>query len=541
MEQIKISREENYISHFQGNLDSKRSRSWKLFKMAYQMERLLLKDSFSRLTAKQFLPNIKFMPHQLETAKRVIGEMSGRAILADEVGLGKTIEACLILKEYMVRGFVSKVLILVPASLISQWIDELNNKFFINALAYRKNMCWKSNNIIVASLDTAKRSRHQKEILGLKYDLVIVDEAHKLKNEATINYHFVSSIKKTYCLLLTATPVQNELKEIFNLISIIRPGLLGDYDYFKKNFEKNMQADHTAKYLNNILRNNLIRNTRRQTQLDDISRSIKIVPIHFSRKEKLVYERILNYSQLNHAFTKMSFLRQFCSSREACYLSLQAYLAENEEKDLRSIKEQIKEIPQHAKAGEIVKIIRSLAGEKVIIFTEFVATQHYLQWFLTEHGISSLLYNGSFSKSKKDWMLQLFKNKAQVLIATEAASEGINLQFCRNLINYDLPWNPMKIEQRIGRIHRYGQKNKVRIYNFIIRDTIEEQVFNLLFRKLQLFSGVIGELERILTNLDLKDFEQELDQIIDDSRSEEEIASKLDQLSAIIQEENTGR
>src|SRR5690625_3061935 len=329
--------------------------------MTYELEKSFIKEKFTGLMATKLLKNIHFLPYQLETALTVIERMSGRAILADEVGLGKTIEACLILKEYMVRGLVNKVLILVPASLINQWMAELNNKFHINAVAHRKNMCWESNEIVVASIDTAKRPIHQEKILDIKYDLVIIDEAHKLKNENTINYQFVSSIKKVYCLLLTATPIQNRLTEIFNLISIIRPGLLGNYDYFKKTFGEKSATGETDQYLKRILRNNLIRNTRRNTELNDVSRNVKIIPVNFTEKEKEVYEKI--YKQLNHShsFTKTMLLRQFCSSREACYLSLQSLLTKKDCDIANNIKDKIKEIPQHSKATELLKIIKNLS------------------------------------------------------------------------------------------------------------------------------------------------------------------------------------
>jgi len=538
MDNIKIQKDTQYIHDLSIALNKNDITSWQLFQMAYEVEKIFLKESNTDLMAINYLPNIKFMPHQIETAKKVIGEMSGRAILADEVGLGKTIEACLILKEYMVRGLVNKVLILVPASLINQWMAELNNKFHINAVAHRKNMCWESNEIVVASIDTAKRQIHQEKILDIKYDLVIIDEAHKLKNENTINYQFVSSIKKVYCLLLTATPIQNRLTEIFNLISIIRPGLLGNYDYFKKTFGEKSATGETDQYLKRILRNNLIRNTRRNTELNDVSRNVKIIPVNFTEKEKEVYEKI--YKQLNHShsFTKTMLLRQFCSSREACYLSLQSLLTKKDCDIANNIKDKIKEIPQHSKATELLKIIKNLSGEKVIIFTEFVPTQYYLQWFLNNHGILSVLYNGKYSKSKKDWMIHLFRERAQVLIATEAASEGINLQFCRNLINYDLPWNPMKVEQRIGRIHRYGQGKDVRIYNLITKNTVEEHVMKLLYEKLKLFTGVIGKLEKILSNLDISNLEKEIEKIVEESNSDRDITLKLNHLTSIINEQN---
>src|SRR5699024_9624756 len=163
------------------------------------------------------------------------------------------------------------------------------------------------------------------------------------------------------------------------------------------------------------------------------------------------------------------------------------------------------------------------------------ATHVYLQWFLQEHGIKSVPYRGGFKSSRKDWMRHLFENHAQVLIATEAGGEGINLQFCNHLINYDLPWNPMRLEQRIGRIHRYGQEKNVHIYNFALRETIEEHIMNLLYEKINLFEQVIGNLDDILTELNITDLESEIKDIFSESSSTGEAKIKLNNLSSIIQ------
>src|SRR5699024_2637575 len=142
-------------------------------------------------------------------------------------------------------------------------------------------------------------------------------------------------------------------------------------------------------------------------------------------------------------------------------------------KQIETIRAAIAQLPHHVKAQKIVELINQIGDEKVIIFTEYRATQYYLQWYLQEHGISSVPFRGGFKSGKKDWMRQLFRDHAQVLIATEAGGEGIKLQFCNHLINYDLPWNPMRLEQRIGGINRYGKERNVHIYIFDRRQTIE--------------------------------------------------------------------
>src|SRR5699024_8743350 len=159
--------------------------------------------------------------------------------------------------------------------------------------------------------------------------------------------------------------------------------------------------------------------------------------------------------------------------------------------------EDIEELPHHSKANKVIELIKNHGDEKVIIFTEYRATKLYLQCYLQQHNISSVPLRCGFKSSKTDWKKQLFKDHAQGLIAREAGGEGINLQFCNIMINYDLPWNPMRLEQRIGRIHRYGQENDVHIYNFAIKETVEEHVMTLLYEKINLFEQVIGQLDDI--------------------------------------------
>ena len=500
LNEIHLKKDDQFIKSLTENLhEHKQLSSWALFKMTYELEKSFIKEKFTGLMATKLLKNIHFLPYQLETALTVIERMSGRAILADEVGLGKTIEACLVLKEYMIRGLISKALILVPSSLVNQWIRELKSKFYIDAVPYHKNLDMDTNPIIVASIDTVKKEPHKNKVLKNTYDLLIIDEAHRLKNESTLNYHFVSSIKKVYCLLLTATPIQNNVVEIFNLISIIRPGLLGNREHFYQHYAKDIHSSD-ENYLHQVIKNNLIRNTRANINTNNLQRNVQTIQVQFSHEEKAVYKKIDKVFRKDHTLAKINFLKQICSSREASYLSLQSLEKKNKSEVIQEIVHNIEQLPQHVKANEILNIIKKLKEQKVIVFTEYIATQHYLQWFLQNHGISSVLYNGKFSKSKKEWMIEIFKQHAQVLIATDAGSEGINLQFCHNIINYDLPWNPLKLEQRIGRVHRIGQTEQISIYNLMIKDTIEEHIMNILHQKLDVFTNVVGELERLLSS-----------------------------------------
>lgn len=536
MEHIKVNKDNTFMNNLQTSLDTGTQLSnWDLFSLAYQAELTNITPDFKGLRALEHLPQVDFLPHQLDSAKQAIEEMNGRAILADEVGLGKTIEAGLILKEYMIRGLVKKVLILVPASLVNQWVSELTEKFYIPAIAFRKNYPWDQCDVMVSSIDTAKRSPHREEILKIDYDLVLIDEAHKLKNHKTINYSFVRSIKKKYCLLLTATPIQNNLLEIFNLVSILKPGHLGNYETFLKQYGKDRKMIRQDAYLKQLIQKVMIRNTRKDTTLNQVERNIQTIWLDFSEEELAVYNTLAELPNSFSTFSKITLLREISSSREACFLSLQKMQKNEQLRDvIEPIITSIEQLPHHIKAKEIVKLIEEIGDEKVIIFTEYRATQFYLEWYLHQHDITSVPFSGGFKPGKKDWMKQLFENHAQVLIATEAGGEGINLQFCNHLINYDLPWNPMRLEQRIGRIHRYGQKNDVQIYNLSIRKTIEEHIMKLLFEKIDLFEQVVGQLDDILAELNISDIESEIQSIFGESTSQGETNIKLNNLSAMI-------
>lgn len=535
---IQLNRDQDFIE----DLDTKLTEdgpfsSWDLFKMSYQSSVATMTKDFKGLTAPNHLPQMTFLKHQLECAQQVVEEMNGRGILADEVGLGKTIEAGLILKEYMIRGLVKKALILVPASLVNQWVNELNQKFYIPALSQRKRPVWDQDNIVITSIDTAKRQPNKDIILDQDYDFVLIDEAHKLKNHKTKNYEFVRQLKKKYCLLLTATPVQNKLSDIFNLVSILKPGYLGNYEEFTKRFGRDRKNLFNDAHLKQLIQKVMVRNRRGDTGVKWTKRNVETVWIDFSDEEQEAYNELSRISSESPNFSSITYTRELCSSREACYLSLKKMLNQEKElanrSDYENFMKQIEQLPHHAKADKVIELIEG-TDEKFIIFTEYRASQFYLQWYLQQHGISSVPFRGGFKRGKKDWMRQLFQNNAQVLIATEAGGEGINLQFCNNMINYDLPWNPMRLEQRIGRIHRFGQEEDVNIYNFAIRDTMEEHVLNLLYEKIQLFERVVGNLDDILAELNIGDVEQEIQTIFNESATDGEAKIKLENLSSVI-------
>jgi SNF2 family DNA or RNA helicase len=528
--------------------------NWELYKLAYEVEKHQSIPEFEGLQAPKHLPQLTPLPHQLEVAKQVVEKMNGKAILADEVGLGKTIEAGLILKEYMIRGLVKKVLILVPASLVSQWASELNQKFYIPAVQQKKSYMWEQYDVIVSSIDTAKRSPHREIVYEQDYDLIIIDEAHKLKNNKTKNYEFVQNLKKKFCLLLTATPIQNRIDEIFNLVSLLKPGHLGNQENFEESFGKKSRSIDDHEHLKELVNKVMIRNRRDDTGIEWTKRKVETVPIEFSETEQELYNAISAYRSsfsgfASSMFSILTLQREACSSREAVYFTLKKMLEKKNEDGSSAVPEdmvmglmkKVEQVTQNSKAEKAVELIKQI-DDKVIIFTEYRATQMYLQWFLQQNGISSVPFRGGFKRGKKDWMRELFKGKFQVLIATEAGGEGINLQFCNHIINYDLPWNPMRLEQRIGRIHRLGQEKDVHIYNFATKNTVEEHILKLLYEKINLFERVIGQLDDILTRLDLGNIEDHIQDIMLRSRSEGEMKIKMENLTSIIsfEEQNGG-
>ena len=254
--------------------------------------------------------------------------MQGQAILADEVGLGKTIEAGLILKEYLLRGLVKKVLILTPANLLWQWYHELYEKFDISPGIQRTEWDWSYSDILIASLDTAKREPHASHILGIPYDLLIIDEAHKLKNSSTLSYRFVNAVQKKYCLMLTATPIQNDLKELYNLIGLIKPGQLGSYRSFKSRFIQDKRTPKNPQELKELLSQVMVRNRRDEGTVQFTQRIVHPIIVSLTSKEHELYNRVTQFvrargrrSGLQNILPLITLQREVCSTFMATALT----------------------------------------------------------------------------------------------------------------------------------------------------------------------------------------------------------------------------
>jgi SNF2 family DNA or RNA helicase len=513
---------------------------WDMFSMCVTATKARIIHDFEDLLSLEQVQGFIPLEHQIATAKRVIQQLHGRAILADEVGLGKTIEAGLILKEYQLRGLANKILILVPASLVLQWTRELQEKFRIKATPQRNVWTWSEYDIVVASLDTAKREPHRSQILAQQWDMLIVDEAHKLKNSKTKNWQMVNQIPNKYMLLLTATPMQNELQELHTLITLLKPGGLGSAREFSSEHVSGKRVPKSADALKRSLSDMMIRNHRQDGGVNLPARNVEVVPIRFSHEEQILYESVHEFLKGEYQDRKarrasilplLTLQREICSSPYAAMISLDKMRKKSKNQEMiqliDGLMEKAGKVITYTKVERMLELINQIQ-DKCIVFTEYRATQDFLLYSLRKKGISAVPFRGGFKRGKKDWMKDLFAKKMQVLVATESGGEGINLQFCHHMINFDLPWNPMRLEQRIGRIHRLGQDKMCHVFNLATIGTIEEHIVRLLHEKIRLFEMVIGDLDHIITGKRFDKFEELILDMALTSENNEQLQNRLD-------------
>jgi SNF2 family DNA or RNA helicase len=528
--------------------------AWQPDLVAYQLKlmayHLQLVAGFDELLA---LDAIGFQPfdYQVRAARTALRRFRGRGLLADEVGLGKTIEAGLVLKEYLLRQMVARVLILTPPGLVEQWQEELAVKFNLpdfvtsNAPEFRSlgTQAWARYPRVIASLATARRADHAQAITALEYDLVIVDEAHHLKNRSSASWQLVNALQKKYILLLTATPVQNRLSELYNLVTVLKPGQLKSPKEFSQQFvvRGDPRLPKNRALLRELLGDVMVRHSRGQISLKLPPRRAHTIRLRFHPDEQALYDGISALARQMieegisgaQRFGLLTLLREAGSSAAATVSTLQslaqvAGLAPYRSM-LLSLAEQAAAVTESAKADALVKLLKAQAaggqGDKVLVFTQFRATQEMLAQRLRQEDIAFVLYHGGLSTAQKDAAIRDFQADQPVLLSTEAAGEGRNLQFCRAMVNFDLPWNPMRIEQRVGRIHRVGQDRPVDIFNLAAEGAIEDYVLEILDRKLNMFELVIGEVDMILGQMgDERDFEEIVLDIWAQARSSEELS-----------------
>ncbi len=582
-------------------------------------------------------------PHQIDAALFAFSSpLSKGVVLADEVGLGKTIEAGLVICQYWATG-KRKILIVCPASLRKQWEAELLDKFGIpseildtkNYNAYQregKNPLSPKRAIICSYNFAAK---HKEHILLHAFDLAVIDEAHKMRNvyrsSARTSAEVRDALTGVRKLLLTATPFQNSLMELYGLTSIIDDRLFGSEKSFRKQYGKGENLVELRQRIQKLYTRTLRKDVREYInythrlpltqkfkatdeeqvlyqEISDFLRRTDIysVPAAQRKLTTMIVRKILASSTYALVYTlehiKERLERMLKNEKQERFdvddlveddedWSLDEYeeLPEEEEElfdadeiDIPRLKAEIgtiagfiekaKSIKTESKARALTKALEEAfkklaeqgAERKALIFTESTRTQTFLKDYLEAHGYSGriVLFNGKASEPQtneiyKQWCLDhpdsvsgikaadrraaavdYFQHKADIMIATEAAAEGLNLQFCSLVINYDLPWNPQRIEQRIGRCHRYGQKYDVVVVNFLnMRNYADIRVFNLLSTKFKLFDDVFGASDEVLGQADTLDIESRIWEIYQQCRSEEEINQAFEQLQNEMQQQ----
>lgn len=530
------------------------------YALAIESHEIRFKESFENLISLIGLSNVRSLWYQEETARKVMKQFRGRALLSDEVGLGKTIEAIMIFNEYLKRGMIKSGLILTPTPLVSQWKEECKSKFGLDIPSTDdsdfkvKGVTFWEAPFVIASINQAKSKKNFETVTSRKYGIVIVDEAHHLKNRNTLNWKLVNALNKKFILLLTATPVENNLMELYNLITLLKPGQLETATSFREKFMQ--KGDPTGPrnraLLKDLLGEVMIRNTRALAGINIPPRFAETVKIEPSKTEKALYERvetlILELNESSRTAGKLllkNLLAQAGSSPKALERTISKMLARSEyviehEKALLAVKNLCRTTLDTSKNKALMKLIRA-TGEKMIVFVKYIGTLEHLSEYLEWNGMDYAVFHGSMDNARKDAEIEAFKSEKQVLLTTEIGGEGRNLQFCNRMVNYDLPWNPMKIEQRIGRIHRIGQEKEVYIYNFCAAETVEDYILDILDRKINMFEMVIGEIDMIIGRMrGEKDFGEMVFEIWVDSKNDEERKKAFNNLGARLKRAKSG-
>jgi SNF2 family DNA or RNA helicase len=512
----------------------------------------------------------KLVPYsfQMQTALQVINEMNANALLADEVGLGKTIEAGLIMKELVLRGEVNSILIISPKSLLSQWKTEMDEKFgevFSIANYSGERVNFKSDNRIICSHSLLVRKFA--EISCRTWDLIVVDEAHAFRNTHSKGRACLSGLRKNHLLMLTATPLCNRLTDLYSIVDLIHPGILDSERAFISRFAEDAKSrvvkEDEAPLLRRTLQDMMCRVRREQTGIPFTRRVVESLTLEANPYEREFIDQATQYLQAvsqnkfktietlmaenpnrkisgpqSHAilvFQAITLHQSFSSSPEATIESLkrrqQRFPLETQATD--KLIEMAKKV-KSAKMDLLRSILKQTSREQALIFCLRKITAHKLKDMLNEEFGKAEVYLGNMHQIERDKVIAAFKQgHIQYLIATDAAAEGLNLQNCALMFNYDLHWNPMKIEQRIGRIHRFKQDRDVTIFNLAVKDTIDDYVLHVLYQKIELFTMTIGKMETVLAELKEgdQDIQQTIAEILLRSNSRIDIKKELEKLA----------
>ncbi|RVM25382.1 DEAD/DEAH box helicase [Sinorhizobium meliloti] len=602
-----------------------------------------------KLAAALLDARVDLNPHQVEAALFAFkSPLSKGAILADEVGLGKTIEAGLVLAQKWTEGR-RRILVITPANLRKQWSQEIEEKFFLPTLILEaknynrmakegKRRPFEQKKLVICSLQFA--ARYAEELMAIPWDLVVIDEAHRLRNvyrpDNRIGRALKGALANAPKVLLTATPLQNSLMELYGLVSLIDDYTFGDAKSFRAQYARltgdgqfeelkarltpvchrtlRRQVLEYIRYTNRIpITQEFVPNEAEQSLYEMVSEylrrpSLQALPSSQRTLMTLIMRKLLASSTFAIAGALDSLARKLerqlkndTNLREKLEEELSEDFEEYEEvadewsdgcdepelltaediaviqqeiADLREFRELAVSISENAKGQALLSALRGGfaktqelgAAQKAIIFTESRRTQDYLVRLLSENGYADklVLFNGSNSDPQSKaiyeaWLekhkgtdrvtgsrtadiraalVEYFREHASIMIATEAAAEGINLQFCSIVVNYDLPWNPQRIEQRIGRCHRYGQRYDVVVVNFLNKNNAADQrVYELLAEKFQLFSGVFGASDEVLGAIESGvEFEKRIVSIYQNCRSTVEIETEFERLRAEMDE-----
>jgi superfamily II DNA or RNA helicase len=477
-----------------------------------------LAQGFDELLCLPHLNGIETFWYQVETVRKVLKQFRGRVLLADEVGLGKTIEAGMVLKEYLLRGMVERVLVLTPASLVGQWREELETKFNIACatthdalLRQDPDAFWRQKRVI-ASIAQARRGDHAQRLLAHNFDLVIVDEAHHLRDRTSQSYKLADGLNKRFLLLLSATPVQNDLTELYNLLTLLKPGIFKTLKEFKSAYVTHGKPRQPAnpERLRELMRSAMIRNTRAVVALKLPRRHAATIRVDGVDGERAAYldlaaaVRDVAAGGAGRQRLSLRHLLTAAGSSPAAAAGATARFAAGRPDDpaWRALAQRWAALGAGGKEAALLDLLARNPTEKKLVFVHHRETLDHLAGLLTRHGMAFARFEGGLSGPDKDAAIAAFRDQVPVLLCTESGGEGRNIQFCNTLINFDVPWNPMAIEQRIGRIDRIGQQREVFVFNLVTRGTLEEQVLHLLDEKISMFELVVGEVGAILGGIE---------------------------------------
>jgi superfamily II DNA/RNA helicase len=575
-------------------------------------------DGTRRLAPALCEARVDLNPHQVEAAAFALEALGrGGCVLADEVGLGKTIEAGIVIAQLLAEG-PRRILVICPASLRAQWQLELKEKFglacpIVDGRATRSAQApWSQPAPVICSLQFAANQANA--LSKIAWDLVVIDEAHRLRNSHRGSHKTGQALKRALSgrpkLLLTATPLQNNLLELFGLIGLLDEQLLGPEDGFRTRYAADPGGvgicEQSAVELRDRLSCAIQRTLRRQVReyVRFTHRRSIVEDFSPSPEEQELYQRVSEYLRRPNALAiqpnrrtllTLVYRKLLASSSHAIAPTLErlaeslkgrpeigavggwtasppgleeafSYVDEPEEwrdgtSDLNAVGDLRGEISELEECAALARKIRVNAKgealkraldriftvarahqwpEKAVVFTESRRTQEYLLELLSEHGYRgqiSLLSGDSATPEDRQALIEEFRGRTRILLSTEAGAEGLNLQFCNLVVNYDLPWNPQRIEQRIGRCHRYGQQRDVVVINFLNRqNAADARLFDLLEKKLGLFEGMFGASDEILGALASGvDFEKRVLDIYQSCRSPVEIDAAFDALRAELE------